>query len=160
MKALVAYYSLSGKTHTVASALAKELDADIEAIRCQRYAPGFWGSIRAAYDSWRGYLPLIEPPTHASSAYDIVAIGGPIWAWHPAAPVRAYLQHQGPKLPAVAFFLTHGGSPPEPSLREMERLAGKPPKATLVVREADVRSGKFAPEVASFAATLKKMTTT
>jgi flavodoxin len=154
MKALVVYYSLTGKTRTVATALAGELGADIEEIHCKRYAPGFSGFLRAGYDSWRGNLPAIEPLSHAASGYDVVAIGGPVWAWHPSTPVRTYLQQEGPRLPRIAFFLTHGGSASRRSLAEMERLVGKKPVATLVVREAEVRSGSFAFRVSSFATTL------
>jgi flavodoxin len=57
MKTLVPYYSLSGTTRTVATQLAGDLGADIEEIRCKRYLPGFWGYLRAAYDSARGNLP-------------------------------------------------------------------------------------------------------
>ena len=155
MHALIVYYSLSGTTRAVATALAKELGADIEEIRCTRYSPGFWGYLRAARNSWRGKLPSIEPLTHVPSRYDLVVVGGPVWAFHPATPLRAYLRQQASRLPGVAFFLTHGGSAAQQSLGEMAQLAGQAPIATLIVREADVRQGKFNPAVSSFAATLR-----
>lgn len=155
MRTLVVYYSLSGTTRTAATALAKELGADIEEIRCGRFSIGFWGFLRACRDSWKGNLPPIEPLTHAPSGYDLVVIGGPIWAWHPAPPVLAFLRQEASRLPGVAFLLTHGGSAAQRSLGEMQRLAGRAPLATLVVRAADVAQGKFGPAVSSFAATLR-----
>jgi hypothetical protein len=155
MNTLIVYYSLSGTTRAVAAALAQELGADIEEIRCGRYSLGFWGFLRAAYDSWRGNLPAIEPLVHAPSRYDLVLIGGPIWASHPATPVRAYLRQEASRLPSVAFFLTHGGSAGQQVLREMEQLIGRPPITTLVVREGEVRRGTFSSAVFSFAATLR-----
>lgn len=155
MHALVVYYSLSGTTRAVATALAKELGADIEEIRCRRYSLGFRGYLRAAGDSWRGNLPSIEPLTHVPSHYDLVVIGGPIWAFHPATPLRVCLRQQASRLPGVAFFLTHGGSAAAQSLGEMAQLAGQAPIATLVVREADVRQGKFSAAVSAFAAALR-----
>jgi hypothetical protein len=126
----------------------------MEEIRCSYYSPNFSGFIKAAYDSWRGKLPHIQPLSHLPQRYDLVVVGGPIWAWHPATPVRTYLRDQRSNLSSVAFFLTHGGSGSEH--REMEMLAGQMPKATLVVREKDVKEGNFKPAVASFTrATLK-----
>lgn len=155
MRALVVYYSLSGTTRTVATALAKELGADLEEIRCGRFSIGFWGFLRAARDSWKGTLPPIEPLTHVLSDYDLVVVGGPIWAWHPAPPVRAFLRQEASRLSGVAFLLTHGGSAAPQSLAEMQQLARRTPLATLVVRAADVVQGKFGAAVSSFAATLR-----
>jgi menaquinone-dependent protoporphyrinogen IX oxidase len=155
MNTLVVYYSLSGNTRTVATALAQRLSADIEEIRCGRYTRGFSGFIRACYDSWGGYLPPIEPLSHGLSRYELVVIGAPIWAWHPATPVRALLCQEASRLPTVAFLLTHGGAAAQQSLREMEQLAGRAAKASLVVREADIRSGRFEAAVSSFASRLQ-----
>ena len=156
MRALVIYYSLSGNSRAVATALANALGADIEEIRCSRYAPGIWGALKAGYDSVRGKLPPIAPPTCSASRYELVVIGGPIWAFHPATPVRAYLQQEKARLPTVAFLLTHGGSAAAQALREMEQLAQRRPKATLVVREADIKSGGFNSAIAGFAGALRK----
>jgi hypothetical protein len=160
MKALVVYYSLSGTARTVANAIAKELSADIEAIQCDRYRPGPAGFMRAAFDSWAGRLPPIARPKHVPSAHDLIVVGGPMWAFHAATPVRAYLQtylrKEAVKLSRVAFFLTHGGSPADKAFREMEALAGLAPKGTLVVRQVDVEAGRIGPAVSSFAAALRQ----
>jgi len=157
MSYLVIYYSFSGITRAVATALADELGADTEEIHCGRYSPGFWGSVRAAWDSWRGHLPIIEPLAHVPSRYEFVVVGGPIWAFRPATPVRAFLREYTLPGARLAFFLTHGGSAARRSLHEMERLAGRAPIATLVVREADVKNGTFVPAASSFVAALRKM---
>ena len=157
MKTLVVYYSLSGTSRAVAGALAEELGADIEEIRCARYQRGFLGFMRAGADSWRGRLPAIEQPAHSPSTYDLVVIGGPMWAYHASTPVRAYLLQAAGTLPSVAFFLTHGGSPADKAFREMGALAGLAPKGTLIVREVDVNGGKFRPAVSSFAAALRAL---
>ncbi len=160
MKALVVYYSLSGTARTVANAIAKELSADIEAIQCDRYRPGPAGFMRAAFDSCAGRLPPIGRPTHTPSAYDLIVVGCPMWAFHAATPVRTYLQtylrKDAAKLPQVAFFLTHGGSPADKAFREMETLARLAPKATLAVRQVDVEAAGISPAVSSFAAALQK----
>lgn len=156
MKKLLVYYSWSGVTRTVAKALARDLTADIEELRCSRYSPGGAGFLRAAYDSWKGNLPPIEPLAHVPSQYELVVIAGPIWAFHPATPVRTFLKQERTHLPLVAFLLTHGGSAGERSLREMEEIAGQAPVAALVVRERDVKGQRFAPAISSFVDRLRK----
>jgi hypothetical protein len=155
MRTLVVYYSLTGNTRTIATALAKDLAADLEELRCTRYAPGFWGSIRAASDNWRGRLPSIEPVRCSPAQYQQVVVAGPIWAFHPAAPLRAYLKQVRDHLPRVAFLLTHGGSAGPKSLREMEGIVGHSPVASLTVKEADIRGQRFAAPLAAFEAQLQ-----
>jgi hypothetical protein len=156
MKTLVVYYSLSGTTRTVAQAIAQQLDADVEEIRCVRYRPGFWGFIRAAYDSWSDRLPEIDDVKYAVVDYDLVLIGGPMWAFRAATPIRAYLRNEAVGLPNVAFYLTHGGAPAQRAFREMQALANRAPVSTLVLRDQDVKAGLSNPAIASFAADLRR----
>ena len=156
MKSLVIYYSLTGTTRAVARALARELAADYEEIRCTRYRPGVWAYVKGGYDSLAGRLPAIERPQRSPLQYDLVVICGPIWASFPATPVRAYLRQQAGQLSNVAFVLTHGGSSPDKALREMQALAGVAPVGTLVVRERDIKAGTFRPAMSSFAASLQE----
>jgi hypothetical protein len=156
MKNLVLYYSLSGTTRTVATRLAADLDADIEEIRCQQYATGFWGYLKAAYDSGRGNLPPIGPLAHSVAKYELVVIAAPIWAFHPATPARAVLKLERERLPRVAFVLTYGGSAAERSLNELEAMMGRAPIATLVVREQDVKQRKIGSALSSFEARLQQ----
>ena len=124
MRALVVYYSLTGTTRRVAGALAQELSAEVEDIRCTRYrtglprGPALWLSTVGL-----GRLPAISKANgNDLSQFDIIVVGGPIWAFHAVARRSApILRRSANRLPAVAFFLTHGGSPPQ---RASERDAG------------------------------------
>jgi hypothetical protein len=154
MRALVVFYSLTGTTRRVAQALAAELGADLEEIRCPRYHRGFFGFWRAGYASCRSKIPEIVAPTHDPRDYELVAVGGPVWAWNASTPVRAYLMRQATRFPAVAFFVTVGGVGFEKALATMEALAGRKPAATLVLCTEDFKLGRDQVAISSFAATL------
>lgn len=154
MKALVIYYSLSGTTRLAAEVLARELGADCEAIRCGRYRSGLGAFVKGSFDSAMHRRPLIDPVERDPSKYDVVVVGGPIWASHVAPPVRTFLEQQAGGLPRMAFFLTRMGSPPEKALREMGVSARAAPIGTLALRQDDVKHGAFKSAVSDFAAAL------
>jgi flavodoxin len=156
MRTLIVFYSLTGTTRRVAEALAAELGAEVEEIRCRKYRPGFFGFWRAGYASWKSKIPEIEPPKHKPSDYDLVVVGGPVWAWNACTPVRAYLMREAARLPAVAFFVTVGGVGFDQALATMEALAGRKPGATLVLRTEDFKRDRDQTAVAAFAASLRR----
>ena len=158
MHALVVFYSLTETTRRVAQALAEELGAELEEIRCPKYRPGFFGFWQAGYASWRSKIPEIGPPEHRRSDYDLVVVGGPVWGWNACTPVRAYLMREAARLPAVAFLVTVGGVGFERALATMETLAGRKPAATLVLRTEDFKRGRDQGVLTDFAATLHRRT--
>ncbi len=155
LKTLVVYYSLSGTTRRVAEAVAHELGADFEELRCDRYRMRPVGFIKAGYDSWADRMPAIAPLQHDLAAYDLVVIGGPMWAGRVTTPVRALLRQQAGKLPQVAFLMTLGGASSDKALCEMQALATRAPVATLALTDKDLKVGNLTSAVLSFAAGLK-----
>jgi hypothetical protein len=91
---LSCFISLTETTRRVAQALAAEPGADLEEVRCPRYHRGFFGFWRAAHASWRSKIPKIAPRKHDPKHYELVAVGGPVWAWDASTPVRAYLMRE------------------------------------------------------------------
>ncbi len=152
MNSLVIYYSRSGNTRAVAEKLAGKLDADLEAIVCDRYSNGWLGYARAGYDSLRKALPEIVPIKANLAAYDILVLGSPIWTSYPATPVRSFLaQHEA--LPdRVAVFFTQGGqSAPKDAARGIADLIAQEPAAVLSIMGTSVASPEADQQIDSFA---------
>ena len=127
MRCLVVYHSRSGNTRKVAERAARDLGADAVEIRAARYGLGIFGFLRAAFDSWRGRLPVIEVSGGAPEHYDFVLLMAPVWAGHAATPMRAYLAQNRGRLKRAAFLLTCGGWCPPRAFEEMSNISGIKP---------------------------------
>jgi menaquinone-dependent protoporphyrinogen IX oxidase len=130
-KTLVVFYSRTGKVRQVAQAIAEELHADVEEIADARNRRGPLGLLSAARDAVLRRTAQIEEPSHDPTAYDLVVVGTPVWAWSVSAPVRGYLVRERERLPQVAFFAVARGQAAGRTVRAMARLAGKEPLASL-----------------------------
>lgn len=157
VQTLIVYYTRTGTTRRLAEALATELQADIDEIRCERYRPGGLRYLRAGYDSVKGNLPPIAGPAKNPSEYDLVLIGAPVWTSYPALPIRSYLDRT-PELPKrIAVFLTHGGhSPPEKAVDMVSSLLPRQIEAALTLSSDEVHGDGFRQAVRSFAAGLQR----
>jgi len=153
MKALVVCYSRTGNTRKLAEAVAAALGAELEAITEPAGRAGFWGYLAAGRDAILKRSTPIGPLAADPAAFELVIVGTPVWAFTMASPVRSFLAGAAGKLKAVAFFCTQGGSGHQRTFREMERLAGRPPRATLVLTERELK-GDFGPKVGEFAKAL------
>jgi menaquinone-dependent protoporphyrinogen IX oxidase len=154
-KVLVVYFSRSGTTRSLASALAGMLAADLEeTCDCSnREGPG--GYLRSLVDAIRKRHVEIVPAGLDVSAYDLVVIGSPVWAGSVSAPVRAYLMENRARLPLVAFFCSFGGRGADNALHEMQQIVGKPAVAECKVTASEVHHGAHA-ALAAFVSGLKR----
>lgn len=155
MKALVVYYSRTGNTKKVGDALAKLLACDVEELvdTVNRAGPvGFALSAREGHDRT---FAKIQPIKMDPANYDMVVIGTPNWDANMSSPIRTYLTENKAKFKNVAFFITQGPrGGEERAFNEMEEVAGKKPKATLLIKtilrvgnDADDKIKKFADEI-------------
>ncbi len=152
VRVLVVHYSRSGRTQVMAEALAAALRADLEELREPGSGrEGALGFALSAIDTLLGTSADLAPPAKDPSAYDLVAIGGPVWLHRPASPVLAYLNLQRDRLPRVAFFATYDWMGHEKALRRMSAAAGKAPVGQLALRRAELSSSEAAGRVARFA---------
>jgi len=134
--------------------IARALPCDIEEIRERDSRLGVLGYLRSGYEAWFQRPVRIREPGVDPGTYDLVVVGTPIWNASLSSPVRAYLAQNKAKLPAIAFFLTYGGSSRKRVLRQMQEACGRAPVATLALRERDL--ARREPEVAKFVATLRQ----
>ena len=102
MKTLVAYYSRTGVTRTVAQSIADQMDADVEEIVDGKKRRGLLGCCRSVWDALRKKTLPIEPAQHDPAGYDLVIVGTPVWAYSASTPARSYLsEHADAILPRV-----------------------------------------------------------
>lgn len=162
MRSLVLYYSNTGNTQKVAQALARSLGAELAEVTCDQYLT-WYRPLIMAFDIFTRHLPKIDVLLPPGADYDLVVIGGPVWAARLAPPIVALLEQRSFGGAALGHFVTCAGtspkSPPEPAIAEMESLADMAPIATHIFREAEIKSGAYMAEVESFATALRVATT-
>jgi len=139
MNVLTVYYSRTGNTQGLAQAIHGLTGGEIEEIREKRSRSGIKGYLGAGKDALMKTVVPIEDAEYNPEEYDLLIIGGPVWAFTIAPPVRVYLEKQKTNLPKVAFFCTEGGSGHAGAFKTMEKTCGKEPVAVLAVKEKDLK---------------------
>lgn len=153
-RTLIAYYSMSGNTRTIANELRDAVDADIEEIDEPHPRKGVGGVLRAVFDSFTHRSPPIQPAQLDPSRYDVLLLGGPVWAGRMAAPVRSYAQRYGSAAPHVAFFCTEGGRGADTAFADLEKLCQHKPEATLVIDAEHLSAEAHRAEMSQFTSRL------
>lgn len=154
-RVLVVYYSMSGNSRSVAYEIRMVLDAEIEEIREARPRQGLGGVLRALFDAITRREPPIEPVQHDPDDYDLLVLGGPVWAGRMASPIRTYARREGGKARRVAFFCTEGGRGAEQAFDDLQQLCGRSPVATLVVDAAHLTADGHRDGMLGFASQLQ-----
>lgn len=132
-RTLIAYYSMSGHTRSLADEIRHAIRGELEEIREPRPRHGFSGVVRALFDTLARRTPPILAADHDPADYRLLVIGGPVWAGRIAAPVRTYARQYGASASRVAFFCTEGSRGADTAFADLAKLCRKPPDATLVV---------------------------
>ncbi|MBR3140268.1 MAG: flavodoxin [Methanobrevibacter sp.] len=142
MKSLVAYYSRTNITKKLAENIANEIDADIDEITPKVNYQGKMGYARGGKHAIQEKIVDLEGLKFDPSEYDMVYVGGPIWAGKAANPVISYLKQNEGKFNNVKFFLTAGGSGFEGGFSQMEKYSKKPLK-TLALTTKEVKKDDY-----------------
>lgn len=155
MRALIVYYSRTGKTRKAAEMLAERLNAKTEEIRDNRDRSGFLGFLRSAKEAIRKETVEIQPLKHDIENFNLIIIASPIWAGTIASPVRSFIEKNKSKLYRAGFFCTMGGSDNEDkAAKEVERLLGRKLKVKAAFSREDLKPGCISPRVEYFIASV------
>lgn len=117
-KTLIAYYSRTGTTETVAETLsARFRNPDIERIqpRTSRSYPNWL--VRSCIPNWD--VPL-KPLEYDPSSYDAVFIGAPKWTVN-CPPISRYINRVSLDGQRVGLFITFGGFDEHRYARQLTR---------------------------------------
>ena len=156
---LVAYFSQGANTTRVAEELAELLGADAERIVEKTDRSGFFGFLSAGADSSMGKLGNIEAPSHDPSAYDLVIVCTPVWAWHVSPPAHAYLALTKEHLPTVAFVVVSAATEPRGIVKSMEEISGKAAVASVGFVDEDFSAknrARYDAKIADFLTHLRR----
>ena len=92
IKACVIFYSYSGVTRSVAHGIRNASGCDIIEVRTKKPYSSFSVYTTGVLHSRKGACDPIEPAVIDVSAYDLLIIGSPVWAWKPAPAINAAVQ--------------------------------------------------------------------
>lgn len=140
MKSLVVYYSRTNTTRKLAEKIAGEINADIEEIKPKVNYQGKIGYVRGGKDAMSEKIIDLEELKYHPEDYDVVYIGGPVWASKAANPLISYLNQNSFR--NVKLFLTAGKSGFESSFKQMEKYSTKPLK-TLALTTKEVKQDNY-----------------
>lgn len=155
MKALVVYYSRTGTTKKVATEIAAALDADVEELREKADRSGKVGYMMAGRDAMRKTPAELLPLQHDPSDYDLVAIGGPCWAFTMCTPSRTYTVEHKDALKKTAFFATAASANfAQKAVDALIEATSLTPVATLALSEKDA-PGDISTAIAEFVSMIR-----
>jgi flavodoxin len=112
MKSLVIYYSYDGNCAVIAERIKSAARADILRLRTQDekrrggLAKYVWGGGQVMLRK----KPALKPYTVAPDAYDLIFLGGPVWAGSPAPALSAFLAETRIVHKKIALFCCHAGA--------------------------------------------------
>lgn len=155
MRSLVLYFSNTGHTQKIAEALARELDAELGEVTCARYLR-WYGPLAIAWDIFTRNLPAIDVVIPRDAKYDLIVVGGPVWAARAAPPILSFLTLRAVTGGAsYGLFVTCRGtdrkSPPEPAIADMKLAVRTPAVASTIFREAEIQDESYLDHVQGFA---------
>ncbi len=127
MKTLIVYYSWSklASTEKAAKCLAEKFAAQTEKLVDKNEKRGAIGWVYSGRKAFAQKTTELEPIQANLDEFDMIAIGGPVWAWNIAPPIRTFLATQKFIGKKILFFCTMGSSGDQRSFANMKALLGE-----------------------------------
>jgi DNA-binding transcriptional ArsR family regulator len=114
IKACVIFYSYSGVTRRVAEGIRAASGCDMIEVRTKTPYSNFTAYTKGVLRSRKKACDPIEPEVIDVSGYDLLIIGTPVWAWHPAPAMNAAVQAlTGCEDKMAVIFVTCSNQPGE-----------------------------------------------
>jgi flavodoxin len=124
LRVIIAYYSLTGYTRSLAEATAEALRGHeatlLEVLPAKPYSY-FTAGIRGVAQAMAGTIVELTTPIPESTAFDALVVYSPTWGWMSSPPVRSLVAQLPPGDDRTAVVgVTHAGGP----IGSFDRLAG------------------------------------
>ena len=139
MKTLVVYYSYTGKTATVAKAVAAETGAEIRPVEDLKRPSMLAAYFSGCFKAMKGRTVEIKPVDFSLKDYDTVYVGSPVWAGSPAPAINTFVANADFTGKKVVVFATMGGARGSSALDKMSERITK--KGGTVIGSFVIRSG-------------------
>ncbi len=138
----------------ISDEVALALGADVEELKDRKNRQGCIGYMRSGHDAMRKHRADLEPTARNPADYDLVVLGGPVWAGTVGTPTRTYAISHKDRFKNVAFLCTAGDARfARKGCNALGKVIGKAPVATLALGEKDI-SGDHTQTVADFVESL------
>ena len=110
-KPLVAYFTRSGNTRTIAALLSRDLDGDLFEIEpATPYPADYFATVdQARREREKNFLPPLKASVSDLSSYNTVFLGFPIWGASAPPIIRSFLVNQDFSGKTIIPFNLHGG---------------------------------------------------
>jgi flavodoxin len=130
MKAAVIYYSYDGNCGLIAEKIKETLNADLLELKSEdnKKRKGLVKYIWGGRQVLSRATPSLKPYTINIEQYDLVIIGGPVWAGSPVPALNTFLGQTRIRGKKIALFCCHAGS----KGKIFEKIKGMLPENTFL----------------------------
>ena len=122
---LIAYYSYSGNTESIAKKIQAKTGGDLFEIKTVTPYPKDYNTVveQAQKEKQADFYPELQEKVADIAKYDVVFLGTPVWWYTMAPPVKTFIKEKSLDGKTVIPFCTHGGGGASATFSDMAKLA-------------------------------------